>query len=250
MKPVLKLVLACAPMIFVAACGGGGDLADRLDLANPAVRFVHASPLAPNLTLYRGGVAQTQATDVPYKSATNYYDIDTSAADWLVKAGTVSVDSVNIDPKRGNKYTIVALPNSATVSGLYVINDPYNKPLNSTSTHLRVMNASFSAANIDVYMNTVATNISTVNPFISGTMYRTSGPASGSDSLDIPGGTYQVRITTAGTKTVLFSGPLTFGNNQDVLILTVPDAASAGGIKALVKVEGTGAVTEIPANGL
>ena len=54
-------------------------------------------------------------------------------------------------------------------------------------------------------------------------------------------------MTTAGTKTVLFSGQLTFGNNQDVLILTVPDATAAGGVSALVKVEGTGAATSIPA---
>ena len=49
---------------------------------------------------------------------------------------------------------------------------------------------------------------------------------------------------TAGTKTVLFAGTVAFGNNQDVLILTVPDAGSSGGIKALVKV-GELALTEV-----
>jgi hypothetical protein len=32
-------------MVFIAACGGGDDLDDRLDVADPTVRFVHASPL-------------------------------------------------------------------------------------------------------------------------------------------------------------------------------------------------------------
>ena len=253
MKPIFKLALACAPLAFVAACGGGDDLADRLDLANPTVRFVHASPLAPNVSLYRNqgttSVAQTQATNVAYKSATNYYDIDLSAADWVVKTSVTdaTVGSVNIDPKRGNKYTIIALPASSTTNALYVINDPYNKPLSSTSTKLRVMNASFNAANIDVYMTTgVNADISTALPLIPATAYKTAGPASGNDSQNIPGGTYQVRVTTAGTKAVLFSGQLTFGNNQDVLILTVPDAAASGGVSALVKVEGTGAATSIP----
>lgn len=249
----LRIALACVPLAFVAACGGGDDLADRLDLANPTVRFVHASPLAPNVTLYRNqgtsSVAQTQATDVGYKSATNYYDIDLSAADWVVKTsvGGVTVGSENIDPKRGNKYTIVALPASSTTNAQYVINDPYNKPLTSTSTHLRVMNAAFNAPSIDVYMTAVGADISAAAPLIAATAYKTSGPKSGDDSQDIPGGTYQVRVTSAGTKTVLFSGQLTFGNNQDVLILTVPDATAAGGVSAIVKVEGTGAATSIPA---
>lgn len=254
MKPYFKLALACLPLAIVAACGGGDDLADRLDLANPEVRFVQASPLLPNVTLYRSSagvaVAQSQATNVAYKSATNYYDIDTSAADWIVKttAGGVTIGTESIDPKRGNKYTIVALPASSIDSSLYVINDPYNKPLTSTSTHLRVMNASFNAPNIDVYMTTgTNADISAAQPLIGATAYKTAGPASGNDSIDIPGNTYQVRVFAAGQKTApLFSGQLTFGNNQDVLILTVPDATAAGGISALVKVEGTGAATAIP----
>lgn len=245
MKPFFKLALACVPFALVAACGGGDDLADRLDLANPTVRFVHASPLAPNVTLYRGAVAQSQATNVPYKYASNYYDIDTSAADWSVQTatGNVTIGSVNIDPKRGNRYTIVALPASSTESSLYLINDPYNKALDSTKTRLRVMNASFNTPAIDVYMTKTA-DISAAVPQIAGVVYKTSGPKSTDDSLEIAGDTYQLRVTTTGTKTVLFTGTVAFGNNQDVLILTVPDAGSTGGIKALVKV-GELALTDV-----
>ena len=48
-----KVLLACVPVLGLAACGGS-DTQDRLDVADPEVRFVHASPIAPNLTLYRG----------------------------------------------------------------------------------------------------------------------------------------------------------------------------------------------------
>lgn len=253
MKSALKLLLACAPMVFIAACGGGGDLEDRLDVADPVVRFVHASPLAPNVTLYRATVPQPNATNVAYLSASNYGFTTTSAADWSIKTSTnVQVgDSINVDPQRGNKYTFVALPTSNSENNLYVIRDPYNKPLTSESTKLRVMNASFNSGAIDVYM-TAGTNadISTAAPLIANTLYKTAGPASGSDSIDIPGNTtgnpsYQVRVFATGTRiNPLFSGRVTFGNNQDVLLLTVPDFAN-GGIKVLIKVEGTGGATEI-----
>ena len=64
----------------------------------------------------------------------------------------------------------------------------------------------------------------------------------------MPGGPWQVVITTAGTKTVLFSGQIAFGNNQDVLLVTVPDATKSGGIGVLEKLEGTAGMTAVPTN--
>jgi hypothetical protein len=57
MKLFHKLLLSCPPFAALAACGGG-DTEDRLDVADPAVRFVHAAPVVPNLTLFRATVAQ------------------------------------------------------------------------------------------------------------------------------------------------------------------------------------------------
>jgi hypothetical protein len=250
MKTLRKCLLACLSLLALAACGGGDDLQDRLDVADPAVRFVHASAIAPNLTLFRADVAQADATDVPYKFASNYFDIDMGVADWSVKTadGALTLGSVSIDPVRGDKYTLVALPGSSSDSSIALIVDPYNKPLTSESTRIRVMNASFNASSIDLYLNAPGTNIDGVNPLIAATAYKTAGPASGSDSMDVPGGSYQLTITAAGTKTVLFSGPLAFGNNQDVLLLTVPDSVLPGSVKVLEKIEGTPGTTEVPAS--
>ena len=232
----------------LAACGGS-DTADRLDLANPALRLVHASPLAPNVTLTRAGVAQADETNVPYGFASNYFDIDTGAADWVVKTavGGVPVGTSPIDPLRGTRYTIVALPTSATETGTLLIADPYNKPLASDSSRVRVVNGSYNAANVDVYMNAAGTDITPVGvtPLISATAFRTAGPASNNDSVAIPGGAYQLSITAAGTKTVLFRGTLSFTPNRDVLLVTVPNAALPTGIKVLVKIEGTAGLTEV-----
>ena len=248
MRLLNKLLLACLPLAALSACGGG-DTEDRLDVADPAVRFVHAAPIAPAVTLYRGSTAQSDATNTAYGFASDYFDVDMGAADWSVKTstGALSVGSVNIDPQRGTKYTIVALTTSATTNGVYLITDPYNKPLTSDSAHLRLMNASFNATNVDVYMNAPGTDITTVSPLIAATAFNTAGPASGADSVDIPGGTYQLTITPAGSKTVLFKGQLGFASNKDVLLLTVPDLALPNAIKVRVKIQGTAGSTEVPA---
>lgn len=243
-----KLLLVCAPLAGLAACGGS-DTADRLDVADPVVRFVHASPIAPNVTLYRGTATQPDATNVPYKFASNYFDVSMGISDWSVKTatGAATVGTVSIDPVRGTKYTIVALTASSTDSSAYLIVDPYNRSLNGDTAYVRVMNASFNAANIDLYMTAVGTNIAAagVNPFVAATAYKTAGPASGGDSAPIQGGTYQVTMTRAGTKTILFNGQLSIGNSKDVLLLTVPDTVVPGAIKVLVKTEGTAGAPEL-----
>jgi hypothetical protein len=244
-----KFLWACVPLAALSACGGG-DTEDRLDVADPAVRFVHAAPAAPAVTLYRDTVAQPDATNTNFGFASNYFDVAVSAADWSVKtsASGANVATVNIDPKRGTKYTIVALNTSATANGAYVITDPYNKPLSSDSTHLRVMNGAYNAGGVDVYMNAPGTDITAagINPLIAAIAVNTAGPASGMDSVDIPGGTYQVTITVAGTKTVIFRGQVGFASNKDLLLLTVP-SVTPGAVRVLLKTEGTAGTTEIPA---
>jgi Domain of unknown function (DUF4397) len=221
MNHLRKLLFVCAPLVGLAACGGS-DTADRLDVADPTVRFVHASPIAPNVTLYRGVDAESDAINVPYQFASNYFDVSMGISDWSVKtaSGAVNVGTVSIDPVRGDKYTIVALPASSTDSSAYLITDPYNRSLNGDNAYVRVMN-------------------------VSATAYKTAGPASGGDSAAIQGGTYQVTVTQAGTKTVLFNGQLSIGNSKDVLLLTVPDTVLPGAIKVLVKTEGTAGATEL-----
>jgi len=247
MKYLWKALLACVPVALIAACGGG-DTEDRLDVADPAVRFVHASPLAPNLTLFRANVPLPEATNAAYKYASDYVDIDVAAVDWQVKtadAAALTIGTVTISPERGTKYTVVALPGATTGSTAYLIVDPYNKPLGSQSTRLRLMNAA--PGTVDLYMNAPGTDITpaSVTPFVAGTAYATSGPASGSDSRDIQDGTYQATITTAGTKTILFRGTVAFNANKDLLLITVPDATT--GVKMLMKIEGDPGAVDVPA---
>ena len=248
MKLLNTLLLVMTPVALVAC--GGGDTSDRLDLADPVVRFVHASPLAPNLTLFHGAVMQSDVMDKPYKFASNYFNVNIGLNTWTAKTsfGDVTLGSVPIDAVRGNKYTIVALPGTNADSSVYLITDPYNKPLSSDSARLRIMNAAFNASNIDLYMSPLGADIMapTAVPTIAGTAYKTSGPASGGDSIDIPGGTYKLTITNAGTKVILFTGQVAFGNNADILLLSVPNSLLPGVIKTLIKFEGSASVTEVP----
>ena len=76
MKFSHKILLAAAPVVFIAACGGGDDsLDDRLDIADPKVRFIHAIPAGPNVDLYRNTTIVGGVTNAPYRYASNYFDV-------------------------------------------------------------------------------------------------------------------------------------------------------------------------------
>jgi hypothetical protein len=229
MNKMIKLLLACAPVLFIAACGGGDDdLDDRLDVADPNVRLVHAVPLAPNVSLFRNDVAQaSDVTNVPYKGASNYFDVSVAEDTWAVKTtvGNVTVGTATFAAARGNRYTLVAIPGANATTELINIRDPYNKSLTTDKGRIRVLNAAFNQADIDVYLTEPNTDIAAQTPAFPSVDFRASSPATGNDSIEVTAGNhvYWLVITAAGSKTPLFRAPVTVGDNADWLVTVLPD---------------------------
>ncbi len=104
---------------------------------------------------------------------------------------------------RPQVHRVVALPGTTSADVLQ-IDDPYGKGLLDTSARIRGLNASINAQNVDMYPTTPAQDIAAVTPTIAAVGYKSAVPASGQDSIYVDGGTYRLRVTTAGTKTVIF----------------------------------------------
>jgi hypothetical protein len=243
MNTSLRSVLAFLPVMLLAACGGSDDdLDDRLNLADPKVRLVHAVPLAPSVSLFRDDVAQAaEVTDVAYKSASRYFDVDTNSARWDVRTATtpsVSVGSVEFEAERGDKYTLIAVPDAGSLTGLVRIRDPYSKSVTSDNARLRVFNASFNADGLDVYLTAPSADLATATPTFSAVGYKQAEPASGKDSIETEGGNYRLRFTTAGTKNVIFDAEVNLGRDADWLLVTVPRDADDIGVLVIKSDEG------------
>lgn len=230
MNKTFKLLLACVPALFIAACGGDDDIDDKLDIADPQVRLVHAVPAGPNVSLFRDNVAQSaQVTNVPYAGASNYFDVNTSSATWSVRTtvGNVDVGSSLFEATRGNRYTLIAVPGQGSVTEVLNIRDPYNKNLTSDKGRVRVVNAAYNQINIDAYIfePTVDTGAAATTPNFPAVAYRAAYPASGNDSVEFEAGNkaYTLTLTAAGTKTPVFRAPITMANDADLLIVVLPD---------------------------
>lgn len=257
MKLIHKLLLAAAPLAFLAACGGGDDsLDDRLDIADPKVRFVHAASLSPAVSVFRNDVAQADATNVAYRGASRYYDVETGTATWRVAttSGNATVGTVSFNATRGDKFTLVAVPDLAlTGAEVLLIADPYDKELTANNARVRVLHAASNTPSaVDVYLVPTGTDIATIGPNFAGVGFKTANPASGANSVDftVGSGAYQLIITAAGSKTQVFSAPVTVTNNADWLLTVLPDSVVPGDVKVLVVKSDDAAATQEIANTL
>lgn len=230
MKFARLTMMALTVSVLAAACGGG-DTEDRLDVADPKVRFVDAITVGPAVTLYRDEVPQSDASGVDYKFASKYYDVSLGSATWSIRtadSSATTLASVPFDAGRGNRYTIVGLQGSGTTAAdALFIQDPYNKGLTSDKARVRVVNAALNTSSVDVYLTGANVDLSTVAPTFAAVGYKTAVPGTGADSIEVNGGAYQLRITTAGTKTVIFNATVNLDNNADWLMLTIPHNTGA-----------------------
>ena len=223
-KRRIILGLALATTAVLAACGGGDDgIDDRIGVSKPSVRVIHAVTAGPNVDVLQNGVL-TSLQNIPYKTVSGYFDVSTGNNLFAFNlAGTsTQIGSTTVDAHTGHKYTVVALPGT-TSADVVQIDDPYGKGLLDTSARVRTLNASINAQNVDVYLTPPAVDLNSVAPNMAAVKYKSAVPASGQDSQYVDGGTYRLRITTAGTKTVIFdSGSLSISKNADWLITTIP----------------------------
>lgn len=231
------LLLAAVAVGALAACGGSDDdsLDDRADVADPKVRFVHAVPEGPNVTLRRNGVAEVDVTDVPYKFGSQYYDVGTEDYTFSLRtaAGDVELASSTIGTDRGNKYTLVALPSASGVE-LVSIRDPYNKSVASDDARLRVLNAAANATPFDVYVTAVDADLAAATPGLADVAYKEVMPESGQDSIDVEAGTYRVRLAPTGTKEPFFNATVTVPADGDWLLVVLPESATPNNVRVLL----------------
>lgn len=230
---------------MLAACGGGeNSFDDRANIAPPKVRLVHAVPAGPNVSLFRDNQAQAaDVTNMPYKGASNYFETDRGTHTWEVRTATnppVSVGKQIFETSTGNKYTLIAVPDSGSLTTLALISDPFNKSLVSDNARARIFNAAFNAPSLDAYITPPATDITTVGPALAGAAFKQPVPVSGANSMEFEGGNYTLRLTAAGSKTVLFTAPISVPKNADWLLVPVPASVTPGDVKVLLVQSDTG----------
>ncbi len=233
--PRRVLILTLASTLL--ACGGG-DFWDLFNVSEAKVRFVHAAPSGPTLTLSRNDKAQDGATDVAYKGASNYRTVDHGTAQWRLRqtSNQAELASISVNTERGSRYAFIALQSSsAGGTDLISIRDPYTVSPTPTLdvVRIRFVHGVPAQSDLDVYWTSTSADLALASPVQRDLRYRSARPNSGDDSLEYSKNTYRLRLTEAGTRTVVFDADVELPSKGDWIFVAVPGSQGGRTIQVL-----------------
>ena len=178
--------------------------AELFDVNTPAgLRVGHLSPDAPTVDVYAN--QGELLADVTFPAVTDIlevppgtYTVEVSPADQY--PGTVVIGPADIPLDAGTTTDVLAVNFLASIEPLVLSDD--RRPV-ATNARVRIIHASPTAQDVDIYVTAPGTDINTVDPTLSAVAFKAN---TGYIALDA--GDYDVTVTPAGTKTAAI-GPAT-----------------------------------------
>lgn len=214
-RTLVALVLASSALV---ACSDDNDPVGPAQIAQ--VRVVHASPDAPNVDVLVDDA--TALTNVAFRASSGFLEVSAGARRLRVRAtGTsTTVIDATVPFANGGAYTVLATGLLSDISPV-VAEDNLTDPA-AGQVKLRVIHAAPAAAGVDVYATAPGADINTATPVLTNVAFRAV-----SNYLSVPAGTYQIRVTPTGTKTVAIDATLTLAAGQ-IRTVVAKDAVGGG----------------------
>ena len=214
------LTLGFAAAAFTAGCSD--DDSNTGPATEAGVRVVHASPDAPSVDVL---VDDAQVlSSVPYLGSSSYLDVPAGSRNVKVNAAGSSTTVIDADfpVTAGIDYTVIAGGLVADIAPIVLEDDRAAPPAGNVK--VRAVHAAPSAPAVDIYVTAPGADLEAETPALTGVPF-----GAASDYLTVPAGDYQVRVTPAGSTTVVIdSGTLTLASGQVRTAIAV-DSPGGGG---------------------
>jgi hypothetical protein len=176
--------------------------------ATGQVRVVHGSPDAPAVDVLVDN--KIVLTGVAYKDASGYLPVPTGSRNIKVNATgtTTTVINANAVINKDASYTVIATNLVATIEPLVLLDDLTSPAAGNIK--VRLVHGAPNVGAVDIYVTAPGADLATATPALTAVPFKGA-----SGYLEVPAGSYQVRVTPAGTKTVaLDTGTLTLAAGQ------------------------------------
>ena len=191
-----------AAAISLVAQTGEGSL-QILDAETPTkLRVGHLSPDTGEVDVLANG--GELLADVPFTAVTGYislppdtYEVSVTPAN---NPGVIAIGPAELTLEAGVYYQVLAVDFFANIEPLISIDDP--RPV-ATNAKVRIIHASPTAQDVDIYVTAVGADIADLEPTLPGVSFKAN-----TGYLGLPAGDYDVTVTPAGTKTAAI-GPAT-----------------------------------------
>ncbi|MEP1740861.1 MAG: DUF4397 domain-containing protein [Kangiellaceae bacterium] len=198
---------------------------ELLDTNTPAeVRVVHASADAPAVDVIANDNFEAPLIgDLGFGEFAGYVDLAADSYNVkVVPAGTETpvVIDADLDLMAGTAYNVIAANELASIAPLVLTAD--NRRV-ATESKLRIVHASPTAANVDIYLVEVGTDISTVAPTLADVALLAD-----TDFLSVAPGSYDVVVTATGSSDAAI-GPVTITLDAAGVYTAIARDAEGGG---------------------
>jgi hypothetical protein len=188
--------------ISLVALNGGGSL-EILDVNTPtSLQVVHASPDAPAVdVVVDGGVL---VPELAFPEATGFVEVPAATYNVAVTVagnpGAIAIGPVDLELDAGTRYSVLAVGELAVIEPLILTDDPRRV---ATNAKVRIVHASPTAANVDIYVTGVGADINAESPTLEDVAFKAN-----TGFLSLPAGDYDVTVTPTGSKNAAI-GPAT-----------------------------------------
>jgi len=212
------LTLLFATSALIAACSDDDNTGPE---GEAMVRVVHASPDAPDVDVLLNDAEVL--SDVPYLTASNYLGVPAGEQNLKVNAAGTATTVIDADLNLvdGTDYTVIASGLAEAIEPI-VLQDDNSTPA-AGNARVRAIHGAPGAPSVDIYITAPGADLATTVPLLAGVEF-----GDVADYIEAPAGDYQVRVTSAGTKTVVIdSGTLTLSSGQVRTAIAV-DAVGGG----------------------
>jgi hypothetical protein len=231
-----SVLLVITALIAFTGCGSSDSSNENNTTAEKAhVRVLHASPDAPAVNVMVNGSAALEGVDymqgsalIPLDQGTYSVQVDGILPDMTT---TTVIGPVDLDFMAGTRYDIMAVNSVASIEPL-IIETPIETVAEGMARVVAV-HASAAAPAVDLYVTAPGADLASAAPLGTFEFKGSLGP------VTVPAGDYQIRVTVAGTKTVVFdSGSVALAG--DLVAAAVPNTGNGDAPIALVIMDGTG----------
>jgi hypothetical protein len=175
----------------------------RDDINTPtSLQVVHASPDAPAVDVVVEGSVLVPGLEFP--QATGFVEVPAGTYNTSVTVagnpGAIAIGPVPLELDAGIRHSVLAVGPLSSIEPLILTDDPRRV---ATNAKVRIVHASPTAADVDIYVTAVGADINAEAPTLESVPFKAN-----TAFLALSAGSYDVTVVPAGTKTAAI-GPAT-----------------------------------------
>lgn len=198
------------------------------------VRVIHASADAPKVNLWVDGAVA--ASNLDYQQTTGFLELDADtyniAVEGVIPGGNATViGPVDLTFDANTRYDVLAVNSVANIEPLLL--SDMGKLANGNNVRVRVAHLAAAAPEVRVHVTAPGAALSDATVLGSFEFKETLGP------VEVPAGTYQIRVTLPDNTVVFDSGSVALSSGKDLLIGAVPNVGTGSSPIQLIVVDGS-----------